>query len=175
MFLTNTRKRIMTKVYYTYNSELKDVGAMALRKDQVLDVSALADMFRSPADRREFDLISPDTGIIVVSGYLRDALSPVHMKAIIAHEETHIELGHIHRLGAAGGSGIIGSMLDEIYADAGAAAKVGAVAVRKAIVATGMALIDLVCEDLGEHIRPAVRRQVKNALRPRVLALRAYK
>lgn len=105
----------MSKVYYTYNPELREIGAMALRKDQVLDVSALADMFRSPADRREFDLTAPDTGIIVVSGYLRDALAPIHMGAIIAHEEAHISLGHIHRLGAAGGSGIIGTMFDEIF------------------------------------------------------------
>lgn len=51
----------------------------------------------------------------------------------------------------------------------------GAVAVRKAIIATGVALIEFMCEDLGEHIRPTMNRHVKNALRPRVAALRAYK
>lgn len=167
----------MAKIYYTSHKELSMLGAFACRKDQLLDLSAVADMFPTPEKRAEFDSLEDATGVIVVSQVLKDTLRAEHLAAIVAHEQAHIDCGHIHRLGEKDDNGIINNLGYEIQADHGAAAVAGAKNMRKALVATCAAIVNmLVVEmDADAEKKAFINRKVRDSIKPRIAALRAYK
>ena len=167
----------MANIYYTSHKELSMLGAFACRKDQILDLAAVADLFPTPDKRAEFDGLSGATGVIVVSKVLKDTLRAEHLAAIVAHEQAHIDCGHIHRLSEKGDNGIIDNLGYEIQADHGAAAVAGAKNMRKALVATCAAIVNTLAVemDLDADARRDVSRKVINSIKPRLAALRAYK
>jgi Zn-dependent protease with chaperone function len=152
------------------------MGAFAVRKDQIFDTEALG-IFPNVEKRVEFEQLSDSTGVIVVSQMLKDTLRPEHLAAIIAHEQAHIDCGHIHRINEKGEHGIINNIGYEIQADLGAAAVTGAKNTRKALVATCAAIVNALVVEMGmdADARRDVNRKVINSIKPRIAALRAYK
>ena len=166
----------MAKVYYTAHKEFSLMGAFAVRKDQIFDTEALG-ILPTAEKRAEFDSLNGATGVIVVSQVLKDTLRPEHLAAIIAHEQAHIDCGHIHRVNEVGAHGVIDNMGYEIQADLGAAAVTGPKVMRKALVATCATLINSVVVELcaDEEKKAFISRKVRESIKPRLAALRAYK
>ena len=69
--------------------------------------------------------IPEETYVIVVSAHMPEALSSAHYNALIAHEQGHLQLGHIEKALAAGAEGLYVNENMELEADDFAISKVG--------------------------------------------------
>ena len=166
IMITNTK----AQVFYTSNPEVAQLGACATMKN------TLNGQVVENADLERFNAVPNDAAIILVAAHLAAKLSIPQMGAIIAHEQGHIDCGHLIK-GAemVNAAGLIDSLTFELEADAGAVALFGKETVRVALTLTVEAVVDyLISSDVvPEDDRDNVMEFCNTSMEQRYAALAA--
>lgn len=155
-------------VFISNNEMVQQCGALASFKFGIV-----ADEVVRPEDVQRFAAFNDNDGLIFVAPYLAEALTPDELGAIIAHEQGHINLGHLEKHKDA--RGIVDDMEIELEADAHAVALFGARTVRAAIGKTLSAIIAEMAEkyDVPKGDKFKIYKQAATTIRPRIVAIRA--
>lgn len=131
--MSNTK----AQVFYTSNPEVGQLGACATMKNTLMGQVV------EDADLERFNAVPDDAAVILVSKHLAAKLSIPQLGAIIAHEQGHVDCGHLIK-GAemVNAAGLIDSMEFELEADAAAVAFFGKETVRIALALTVESIVD---------------------------------
>ena len=131
--MSNTK----AQVFYTSNPEVGQLGACATMKNTLMGQVA------EDADLERFNAVPDDAAVILVSKHLAAKLSIPQLGAIIAHEQGHIDCGHLIK-GAelVNAGGVIDNLSFELEADAAAVSVFGKDTVRIALTLTVEAVVD---------------------------------
>ena len=163
---TNTK----APIFFTSHREIAPLGACATMKNTIVGVVV------DEADEDRFNNLPADTAVILVANHLRAKLSIPQLGAIIAHEQAHIDCGHIAR-GAemVNAAGLIDSMEFELEADAIAASVFGKETTRIALTLVVEAVVDHLIESdvVPEDDRDNVMEFCNSSMEQRYAALAA--
>lgn len=127
---------IANNVFFTTDVDAQMCGAIALRVKHVLEVEQMI----SEEDRERFYSFDKEYGIIIIGKQIADRLTEQQLSAIIAHEQAHIDYGHVDAE-VNSPTGLVDNMQFEFEADAKAASVHGAYVVQKALIATCCAIV----------------------------------
>lgn len=156
-----------TSNVFISNDDLVDsCGALASFK------SDMAEGAIRPEDEERFATFGDDDGLIFVAPYLAVALSTDELGAIIAHEQGHIDLGHLEKY--KGVKEVVDDAGVELEADAHAVSLFGARAVRAAL---GKTLSVIIAEMANRYSIPKgdqfkIYKKAVSSLKPRLDAIR---
>lgn len=156
-----------SNVFISHNELVYSCGAVASLKSDIAEDAVRAE------DEERFATFADDDGLIFVAPYLAETLSTDELGAIIAHEQGHINLGHLEK--HKGVKGVIDDMEIELEADAHAISLFGARAVRAAL---GKTLSAIIAEMARRYSIPKcdqfkIYKQAASSLKPRLAAIRA--
>ncbi len=166
--MSNTKTK--APVFFTSHSDVGALGACAAIKNTIFGVVV------EEADEDRYNDLPADTAIILVSNHLRAKLNIPQLGAIIAHEQAHIDCGHLIK-GAemVNAAGLIDSMDFELEADAAAAAAFGKETMHVALTLTIESIVDhLIATDVvPEDDRDNVMEFCNSTMEQRYAALAA--
>lgn len=157
-------------IFFTSHADVAQLGACATIKGTV--TGQVVD----EADVGRWSSLSDETAVILVANHLRAKLSIPQLGAIIAHEQGHINNGHLEKAAEmVNAAGIIDQLSFELEADAAAVAEYGKEVVRDALTLTVEAIVDHLIEIdvVPVENRDDAMEFCNSAMAPRMAALAA--
>lgn len=156
-----------TNVFISTDELVFQCGAVATHKESAPEDAV------SAADAQRYATFKPEDSVIFVAPYMLKILKPCELSAILAHEQGHIDLGHLEK--HKGVKGVVDDMEIELEADAYAAKKCGAKVMRAALGKTLSGIIGELADryEIPENVKFKIYRDAVRKLKPRLSAIRA--